>query len=151
MTEEISNLAYKLVSFYDWDNAYTIRSICNDIKPNELKLAEAYLEKEKGKCCKRKEVEEKLNLWYQYIDINNNIHEKEGSLSVLDDFFKQCFTMKQAILFDGMTVVAIYQIDDATGHFYLKTYNTDSRFHNIISKLKKGFERVYSNLNLDNL
>lgn len=145
MTEEIRKLAEKLVSLYDWDNNSQIRVIYDNIKPNELKFAEAYLDN------KIDIVKKQMNLWYQYIDINNNIHEKEGSVTILSDFFKQCFTMKQAILFDGMTVVAIYQIDDLTGYFYLKTYNTDSRFSEIINKLKKAFDRVSSNLNLDNL
>lgn len=152
MTEETINLAEKLISFYNWENDKTVQRVHFGLKPNELKLAEAYLEKEKGKYCKRKEdIESKSDFWYQYITVDNLIYEKEGSLSILDDFFKQCFTSKQAILFNGMIVVAIYKIDDVTGHFYLSTYNTDSRYYSIVSKLKNGFERVNSSLSLDNL
>lgn len=152
MTEETINLAESIIARYDWEGDSSVQRVCLGVKPNELKLAEAYLEKEKGKYCKRKEdVESKSDFWYQYIDINDNIYEKEGSLSILDDFFKQCFTSKQAILFNGMIVVAIYKIDDVTGHFYLSTYNTDSRYYSIVSKLKNGFDRVNSSLSLDNL
>lgn len=151
MTEETINLAEKLILFYNWENDKTVQRVHFGLKPNELKLAEAYLEKEKGKCCKRKEDIEEGHFWFQYITVDNVISEEEGSLTIVDDFFKRCFVSKQAILFSGMTVVAICQVDYATGNFYLNHYNTDSKFHSITSKLKKGLELINSSINLYDL
>jgi hypothetical protein len=91
------------------------------------------------------------HLWFQYIGYDNIIEEQNNSLTMLDDFFKMCFISRQATLFNGMTLVADYKLDDITGHFYLRSINRDERYKSIIDKLEKGFARVNRVLNLDNL
>jgi hypothetical protein len=91
------------------------------------------------------------HLWFQYIGYDNIIEEHNNSLTMLDDFFKTCFISRQVMLFSGMTLVADYKLDDVTCRFYLRSINPDEKYKSIIDKLRKGFNRVNSVLNLDNL
>lgn len=90
------------------------------------------------------------HLWFQYIGYDNVIEEDHNSKTMLDSFFLMCFFSKQVMLFSGMTLIAEYKLD-MTGYFRLYSVNPDEKYESIIDKLEKGFDRVNSVLNLDNL